>query len=111
VLILPSAVPTVDLSTLILPNVVSPNADGKNDFWRPYVLSEPDRDITALFEEYTLTIFNRWGQVMHETEGGGQRSWNARDAAAGTYFYTVAYRAECGAVIDQERTGAITVLR
>lgn len=111
VLILPTAVPTVDLSTLIIPNVVSPNADGKNDIWRPFVLSDPDRDITTLFEEYTLTIFNRWGQVMHETEGGGQRSWNARDAAAGTYFYTVAYRAECGAVIDQERTGSITVLR
>lgn len=57
----------------------------------------PELDITSFFETYSLTVFNRWGQLMHEAKGGGQRSWNARDAAAGTYYYTVTYRATCGA--------------
>lgn len=102
--------PNVDLGEIMLPNMVSPNADGKNDVWRPYVLSYPQLDITALFDEYSLTIFDRWGKVMYNSEGGS-RVWNARDATDGTYFYTIAYRAECGTVVDGERTGMITVLR
>lgn len=111
VVIAPTSVPTVDLSSILLPTVISPNGDGKNDVWRPFLLSDPELDITNLFEAYSLTVYNRWGQLMHEAEGAGERSWNARDAAAGTYYYTVAYRASCGAVIDQEHTGSITVLR
>ncbi|MBL7952181.1 MAG: gliding motility-associated C-terminal domain-containing protein [Flavobacteriales bacterium] len=107
--ILPTATPTVDLGSIILPNVVSPNADGKNDVWRPYALSDPDRDITGLFDEYELTIYNRWGQLLHS--GSSSRSWSARDVADGSYFYRIIYRAECGTVIDEERTGTITVLR
>lgn len=107
--VLATTTPTVDFGEILLPNVISPNADGKNDVWRPYALSDPERDITGLFDEYELTIFNRWGQVMHSSESS--RSWNARDAAEGSYFYQIAYRAECGTVVDEERTGTITVLR
>lgn len=102
--------PNVDLGEILIPNVVSPNADGKNDVWRPYILSYPDMDITGLFDEYSLTIFDRWGKVMHQSDGAS-RTWNARDAADGTYFYSIAYRAECGTVVDDEHTGTITVLR
>jgi gliding motility-associated-like protein len=105
----PTTAPTVDLGTIILPNVISPNADGQNDVWRPYALSDPERDITGLFDEYELTIYNRWGQVLHS--GSSSRTWTARDVADGSYFYQIAYRAECGTVIDEERTGTITVLR
>lgn len=64
VMILPTAVPTVDLSTLLLPNVVSRMPMARTILGYPYVVSDPDRDITALFDEYTLTTYNRWGQVM-----------------------------------------------
>ena len=111
VVIAPTSEPTVDLSNVILPNVISPNGDGKNEIWRPYVISDPTMDITPLFDAFKLTIFNRWGQLVHETEGGGQRYWSAKDVADGTYFYTVTYRAECGTVIDREYSGSITVLR
>lgn len=107
--IAPTAAPTVDLGSILLPNVISPNGDGQNDIWRPYALSDPDRDITTLFDSYELTIFNRWGQEVHNS--GSSRSWTARDVAAGSYFYRLAYRAECGTVVDAEHTGSITVLR
>ena len=111
VVIATTSVPTVDLSALKLPNVITPNGDGKNDVWRPYLPTDPDMDITALFDAYKLTIYSRWGQLVFATDGGSQRSWNAQDSADGTYFYTVAYRAECGAVIDKDVSGSITVLR
>ena len=111
VVIVRTTAPVVDLRGIQLPNVVTPNGDGKNDLWRPYVTSDPTRDITPLFDTYALTIFDRWGRVAYDTEGGGSRTWSAGDADEGTYFYTVAYRTECGTVVDEERAGSITVLR
>lgn len=105
-----SSGPSVDLSTITLPNVVSPNGDGKNDVWRPFLPDEPDLDITALFDSYKLTVYNRWGQTVFETGNSG-RSWNAKEVGAGTYFYTVAFHAECGTVIEKEVNGSVMVLR
>ena len=101
----------IDLSTLIFPNIVSANGDGKNDFWKPFLPGYPDLDITSLFDRYSLTVYDRWGLVIHDSVDGGQRSWNASDVAQGVYFYTVSYSSECGITLDQQRTGTITVLR
>ena len=49
--------------------------------------------------------------MVHDNNGSAPRSWNASDVADGTYYYTVAYKAECGAIIDKEFSGSITVLR
>ena len=87
------------------------SGDGKNDVWKPFLPTDPDLDITALFDTYSLTVYNRWGQMVYESGSGGRRSWNARDADDGTYFYTVAYHSECGAVVDKEVNGSVTVLR
>lgn len=106
-----TSAPAVDLSSITLPNVVSPNGDGKNDVWRPFLPTEPELDITALFDAYALTVYNRWGQTVFESGNGGKRSWNARDVDEGTYFYKVAFHSECGAVVDKELNGSITVLR
>jgi len=111
VVIAETSVPTVDLSSITLPNVVSPNGDGMNDVWRPFLPADPDMDVTALFDTYELTVYDRWGQTVFDAGSGGKGSWNAKDVADGTYFYKVAYRAECGAVIDKEANGTITVLR
>ncbi|MFZ1657543.1 MAG: gliding motility-associated C-terminal domain-containing protein [Flavobacteriales bacterium] len=111
VVILTTSITNVDLGTLLLPNVVSPNGDGHNDVWRPYLPTDPSRDITSLFDTFDLNIFDRWGQLVYETGNGGQRSWRAQDVAEGTYFYKVAFRSECGTVIDKELSGSITVLR
>ncbi len=106
-----TAAPAIDLGSIELPNVVSPNGDGKNDVWRPFLPTDPDMDITTLFDTYALTVYNRWGQTVYESGSNGKRSWNARDVGDGTYFYTVAFRSECGAVVDKEVNGSVTVLR
>ncbi len=43
-----------------IPNVFSPNNDGFNDVLRPYEYQD--------IEKIKLTVFNRWGQLIFETE-------------------------------------------
>ncbi|HEY0979043.1 MAG TPA: gliding motility-associated C-terminal domain-containing protein [Flavobacteriales bacterium] len=101
----------LDLESLTFPNVISPNGDGRNDNWAPFLPEVPEMDLSGLFSEYDLNIFDRWGMLVHGTEGGGPRLWNARDAADGTYFYTISVKATCGGSIDKQTAGTITVLR
>ncbi|MEQ9187925.1 MAG: gliding motility-associated C-terminal domain-containing protein [Cryomorphaceae bacterium] len=69
-----------------IPNVFTPNEDGINDVLRV------DNDCSRI--RYSITVFNRWGQVMFE--GGPQNNaWdgymNGDIAAPGTYFVVVEY--------------------
>ena len=107
--IIESDLVNIDLSTLAFPNVISPNGDGKNDIWKPFLASDPEMDVTALFDRYELSVFDRWGIPVQANEV--KRTWNASDAAEGTYFYTLTYSADCGARVEGERTGVVTVLR
>lgn len=111
VMIESTSLTNVDLGDVQLPNVVSPNGDGRNDVWRPYLPNDPGRDITPLFDTYTLAIFDRWGKSVYDTASGAKRSWNPQPVADGTYFYKVSFRSECGTVIDKNLNGSITVLR
>jgi gliding motility-associated-like protein len=71
-----------DNSSIIIPNIFSPNGDDIND-----VLTIESTGI----EEMNIDIFNRWGQKVFVISGPGQ-TWdgklaNGTDAAEGTYFY------------------------
>lgn len=64
-----------------IPNVITPNQDGKNDHFQ----------IVGLWEKSTLYIFNLWGQLVFETEDY-KDDWNGTlhngDALSnGTYYY------------------------
>ncbi|MBA4318740.1 MAG: hypothetical protein C0412_10095 [Flavobacterium sp.] len=83
-------------TSLMVYNAVSPNEDGKNDFFRI--------DGLELHPNNTVTIFNRWGVQVFETKGYGKTadanvfkgisegrvtvSKNEK-LPAGTYFYVV----------------------
>jgi gliding motility-associated-like protein len=66
---------------IFIPNVFSPNNDGKNDFF--IVQSESISEIKG-------SIFNRWGNKIYEWDNP-QTGWNGYDgdklASEGTYFY------------------------
>lgn len=109
--ILESTIVNLDLSTLSFPNVISPNGDGKNDIWQPFLASNPELNVMSLFDSYQLSVFDRWGIPVQQSDQGGQRTWNASGATEGTYFYTVSYSADCGARVEGERNGMVTVLR
>lgn len=68
---------------LHVPNVFTPNGDGKNDVFR----------ITAEgVESYTLSIYNRWGILLFERNSGpiewdGKIAKSGKLASDGTYFF------------------------
>lgn len=74
-----------DCTYYALPNVFSPNGDGINDFLRPL---EP----YYFVEKIHIQIFNRWGQLMFETEDpdinwNGTNFRNGKVVSDGVYFY------------------------
>ncbi len=50
------------LCKLKFPNAISPNLDGKNDGFKALF---PE---ICKYESYTLRIYNRWGELMHESQ-------------------------------------------
>ena len=63
-------------SKVSIPNVVTPNGDGKNDFF----------ELDISLESSTLQITNRWGMEVYN-EQHYLNQWNAQDISPGTYFY------------------------
>ena len=68
--------------TVEAPNIITPNGDGANDIF--------EMDITNAVN-VELVIINRWGNVMHESNGVNP-TWDGKTpggtpAGEGTYFY------------------------
>jgi len=84
---------TVISSNLIIPNIFTPNGDGKNDVF----------EIKGL-ESYPgsqLVIFNRWGNEVYRSDNY-QNNWDGNNLAEGTYYYLLNLK---------DHTGKITVYK
>lgn len=100
----PGQVPDAEVSSIIVPNVITPNGDGMNDRLEP---------LLQRIVRMELRIYNRWGQEVAYLDRPG-RTWDARGPSGepvveGTYFYAV--EAWGGDGVDHSRTGSITILR
>ena len=74
----------IDKSSLIVPNVFTPNGDGKNDVFNV---------IAVNLKSIEVTIFDRWGLELYswDTLDGswsGEAS-NGKKASDGTYYYVI----------------------
>ncbi|WP_262249700.1 T9SS type B sorting domain-containing protein [Parapedobacter soli] len=69
---------TIKQAELLIPNAVTPNGDGKNDFFVIQGLENYDNG--------DLTIFNRWGNEVYRNRGY-QQNWGAEGMSEGTYYY------------------------
>ncbi|MCD6065257.1 MAG: hypothetical protein K0S33_83 [Bacteroidetes bacterium] len=90
--------------SLEMPNLLTPNADGINDLFRPVEM----KNISSA----SLVIYNRWGQRVLETnnlQAGWDGSCSGRECPDGTYFWTVNYVAE--SMAEQVKTGYLTLLK
>lgn len=90
---------------LFIPIVFTPNWDGSND----YFFAEASKDII----DFNLTVFNRWGEQMWETQDkdakwDGQRGTTHADE--GTYFWVLRYKC-IASPIQFEKKGSVTLLR
>jgi len=93
---------------LIIPSVITPNADGKNDRFRIINI--------AAFEEIDIKIFNRWGDVLFSFEGSGieyddvDKQWdgtyNGKELPFGSYVYIVNLKNN-----EDAYTGTVTIVR
>ncbi len=74
---------SVSTSQLVVPNVFTPNGDGRNDEFRVMYRS---------IIEFECWIYNRWGKlVYHWTDPakGWDGTINGRPAAEGAYYYVI----------------------
>ena len=69
-----------------IPNVITPNGDGVNDYLELSALME-----TCL--DYKILILNRWGNVVYEMQGNlnafSGKDKGGKELADGVYFYTI----------------------
>ena len=94
-----------------LPNVFTPNGDGFNDVFEPKVTG------VELIIGAKTVIFNRWGNILHDTDDpliqwDGKSKQTKMDCPPGTYFYVcdITYHGETG----EEKLhlqGSITIVR
>jgi gliding motility-associated-like protein len=79
-------VPTADTVAFELPNIITPNGDGLNDFFQ-FPTSTSDDLCDARFAE--VRIFSRWGQQVYQSPERSFR-WSGNGVAA-LYYYLVTY--------------------
>ncbi len=73
------------IEELIINNFISPNGDGKNEFW---TMNKP-----SIISGCTVRIYDRWAKLVWETNSY-ENQWNGNNSADeplpdGTYFYNI----------------------
>lgn len=91
--------------TLLLPNAFSPNGDGINDNFRPLHACD--------MQDFSMTIFNRYGQKLYETKDPLQ-GWDGKTGAgrplAGAYIWMISYTRAGNKQLLQKQ-GTVLLLR
>ena len=59
-----------------MPNVITPNGDGKNQAFAPRVTCLP----------ISLKVYNRWGKLVYEQDNY-QNTWDGGNLPADVYYY------------------------
>jgi len=77
----------------VIPNIFTPNGDGKNDVFEIKGIEN--------FPGSQLIIFNRWGNEVYRSENY-LNTWNGSGLADGTYFYVLNRK---------ENSGSITLIK
>lgn len=92
---------------LSIPNVFTPNNDGVNDYFFPR------QELSAGATSFTMNVFNRWGQLIFETQNINGRGWdgkfNGQNQPEGVYIYTIDVSFKDGET--EHYKGNVTLLR
>jgi gliding motility-associated-like protein len=90
---------TYEICEIKIPNVFSPNEDGKNE---AFVI-----DGVENYPGSTLLIYDRWGTLVYES-ANYNNSWTGKDQADGTYYFIFGHNLDSGMVYYE---GHLTLLR
>ncbi len=69
----------IEVREIVLPNVITPNHDGKNDVF--YIIG-----INPEFQSLSLAVNSRWGESIFQTDKY-ENNWSGGNAPDGMYFY------------------------
>ena len=88
----------------VIPNTITPNDDNVHDTWKINNIS--------LFPEASIQIYDRWGRVIFEQNGGYENDWNGKDSSGkdlpvDTYFYIIDLKVKGTSPI----AGNVTIIR
>ncbi|MFN6945384.1 MAG: gliding motility-associated C-terminal domain-containing protein, partial [Cytophagaceae bacterium] len=64
--------------SLFIPNLITPDGDGVNDFW----------ELTENHEHIYVEIYNRWGELVY-SKHGYVKEWGGDAVLEGVYYYLV----------------------
>lgn len=85
------------IADVIVPNVFTPNGDGKNDL---FVIQNLEA-----FDNAGLRIYTRWGRLVFESDNY-INNWDGAEATDGTYFYVLDVP-----LLEKKYEGTVTILR
>lgn len=89
-----------EFAGMTIPNVFTPNGDGKND-----TFSIPD---ISQYKENELMVVNRWGTNVYQAKNY-QNNWTGNSLEDGTYFYSLKVVNSKG--VQEEYKGYVMLLR
>ena len=98
-----------DQFNIFVPNCFTPNADGRNELFKPSIRGE------SLIQTYEFKIFNRWGDALFETNDINEGWYGEVDA--GEYYAIDAVYSWLVKIVPKngqepfEQTGHVTVIR
>jgi len=99
-----------DCPEYTLPNIFTPNGDGKNDYFIPFPGYTSVREID-------LKIFDRWGKLVFETHNpaiqwDGKEKTTNQPCSDGTYFYICdVFEISLNGTVKRNLRGSLTILR
>ncbi|MBC9933950.1 gliding motility-associated C-terminal domain-containing protein [Chitinophaga qingshengii] len=90
---------TVSGDDIFIPNVITPNGDGKNDRFMIIGISR--------YPNSSLFIYNRWGNQVYQSKNY-QNEWDGHGLSEGTYYYVLKLNTANG---ERSYKGWIQLLR
>lgn len=92
---------------LDIPNSFTPNGDGVNDYFLPRQL------LSRGLEKFKMSIYNRWGQLIFETDRLNGRGWdgrfNEKEQPMDVYVYLIEATFKHG--VSEKYQGNVTLVR
>ena len=109
-----SDVEILDLSEMVLPNIITPDNNGNNDRFMPFVPGHESTNVLTMMDTYHIQVYNRWGDVLFENDGMPVQ-WDGRANGdlvdSGSYIVSVSYEATCGGTQTGDLRTTLEVIR
>jgi gliding motility-associated-like protein len=95
------------LTKIAIPNIFSPNGDGKNDTFHLLHLCD--------FDPFTMHIYNRWGEKIfesHDIDMGWDGTYKGKQQPEEIYYWWVSMTTNTGKLhLRREKVGTVQLVR